>query len=148
MYFLGNKYNLLQLQTNKCFSIYIFLSFLATRICHSNYYNVLRDNLRERRIFRVMLQSSLPTAAGPRPPRRAVTHHRARGVVGFPHRNSRSPIFLMSEISICHESGSATFRLSVRQFPRRASPKFCVARNLARITFRRRFVSAGEKDTF
>lgn len=62
MYFLGNKYNLLQLQTNKCFSVYI-LSFLATRTCHSNYYNVLRDNLRERRIFRVTLQSSLPAAA-------------------------------------------------------------------------------------
>lgn len=96
----------------------IFLSFPVIRICHGNYCNILRDNPRESRIFRVMLQSSLPTATAPSPT------IGPEELPAFPHRNSRSPIFLMSEISICHESGSATFRLSVRQFPRRARQSF------------------------
>lgn len=124
----SNKYNLLRFDKQSISSFFRRVTNFH-RICHSNYRKILQDNSRERRIFRVMLQSS-PR----RPPPLRHPPSGPRSCAGFPHRDSRSPIFLMSEISICHESGLRNFSL-IR--PTISTPKFCAPCNLARIIFRR-----------
>lgn len=130
---LRNKYDLPRLYV-KYFSlpssalpIASRISIGTARICHGNYYEVLRDNPRERDI-----PSDVKIF-----PADPVTHHRARGAAGLPHRDSRSPIFLMSEISICHESGTATFRAYPYDNFHERCRSFHAPCNLARDTSRR-----------
>lgn len=111
-------------------SIFRFFRRVTTfhRICHSNYRKILQDNSRERRIFRVMLQSSPSTATAPSP------------TIG-PEELCR---LFPSGFEIPHFLNVRDFNLSrerLRNFslirPTISTPKFCAPCNLARIIFRR-----------